>query len=300
MLSTAALIVNGKSRRGREWYEEAKATLEKSSLHLKQCELIRNPKQIEARIQQAIHDQIPLICVGGGDGTLSLVARHFIDSEAVLGVLPLGTGNSLARDLGIPANVQKACEIVLEGAPKAIDLGEVNGRTFVNVATIGLTTRIAEILDPDAKKRFGRAVYIVAIFKAVASHSPFLVDLEIEGEQHQFRTVQIVVGSGRYHGGPFPILPDASIRSGKLAGYVVTGTTRMTLIRYAWRLMRGRLADLPEVFPFEVEELSLSTIPRKRITIDGEVKMSTPAKFRSIPQAIRVMLPQEANLGPEI
>lgn len=298
MQSTAALIVNGKSRRGREWYELAKKVLQDTGFDLKIAELVREPKHIDRLIKQAIAEGIPLVCVGGGDGTLSMVASHFIGSQSVLGILPLGTGNSLARDLGIPPNVQEAARIIAEGAPKSIDLGEVNGRIFVNVATIGLSTRIAENLESGAKKRFGRFVYVGAILRALTTMKPFRITLRVNGEDREFKSVQTVIGSGRYHAGPFPILPDAGIRTGKLAGYVVIGNDRSALWRYAWRLLWGRHEELPEVYSFEAESLSVKTAPPRRITVDGEIKMQTPAEFRCLPLAIKVMLPKGADLDP--
>lgn len=297
-MNSTALIVNGKSRRGQEWYEQAKLALEEAGFKLEIAELVRDPKNMDRLVKSAIDKKIPLVCVGGGDGTLSMVAPHFIGSDSVLGVFPLGTGNSLARELGIPADVKTACQAITDGTAKSIDLGEVNGQVFVNVATIGLTTRIAESLDSTAKKRFGRLVYIGAIFRALVTLRSFEVTLAIGEERHKFKSVQVVVGSGRFHGGPFPILPDASIRNGKLAGYVVKGTTRLSLLRFAFRLLRGSHADLPEVFPFEVDSLELQTVPSRRITIDGEIKLKTPAKFKSLPAVLRVMVPKNADLDP--
>ncbi|MBC8066606.1 MAG: YegS/Rv2252/BmrU family lipid kinase [Chlorobia bacterium] len=293
MSQTAALIVNGKSRRGREWFAQAENALKEAGIELSISKLLKDPRQISPIVKDAIAKNTPLVCVGGGDGTFSAVAQHFIGKESILGVLPLGTGNSLARDLGINANVEEAVKTVIEGRVEHIDLGKVNNEYFVNVATIGLTTRIAEGLDDAAKKRFGRAVYLFAIIKAVASASPFRVSLTIEGKEHSFRSFQVVVGSGRYHGGPFPVTPEASIESGKLAGYVLTSTRRSVLLKYGINLWLKRQTEMPEVFQFEAETLMIKTIPVKRITIDGEIKIRTPGEFKILPAAIKVMAPNE-------
>lgn len=294
MHQTAALIVNGKSRRGREWFAQVEEGLENAGVDLEISKLLKDPRLISPLVKKAIRAEIPLICVGGGDGTFSAVAGHFIGSKSVLGVIPLGTGNSLARDLGIAADVETAIETILEGKPQRIDLGQVNDVTFVNVATVGLTTRIALELTDEAKKKLGRAVYLVAIAKAAFKSRPFMAELSLNGESHQFRTVQVVVGSGKFHGGPFEVTPESSIESGKLSGYVIQESGRGTLVRYGWSLFRGSHAELPEVFSFETEALSLSTTPPKRLTIDGEIKGTTPAVFKCLPHAISVMKQPDA------
>lgn len=291
MHQTGALIVNGKSRRGREWFSKAEDALKSAGINLEVSELLKDPRQISPLVKKAIKAEVPLVCVGGGDGTFSAVAEHFIGAKSILGVLPLGTGNSLARDLGIVADVDTAVDTILNGQPHEIDLGKVNDQVFVNVATIGLTTRIAEELSDDAKKKFGRAVYLIAIIKAAIKANPFMVDLELNGKKHHFRAHQVVVGSGQYHGGPFQVTPEASIESGRLSGYVLKSSGRGTLLRYAFGLLTGHHVQMPEVFEFNTETLTVSTNPKKRITIDGEIKSRTPAHFQVLPSAIRVMKP---------
>lgn len=284
------LIVNGKARRGREWFEIARRELEARDLELADARLARRPRDLVQGVQEAIANRIPLVCVGGGDGTLSMVAGLFRNSDSVLGLLPMGTGNSLARDLGIPSNLAAATEIATQGKPQSIDLGQVGDTVFVNVATVGLTTLIAENLDPDSKRRFGRAVYLVAMFKAVARGRRFLATLELPDGAQEHRSMQVVVGNGRFHAGPFPITPAAAIDSGRLAGYTVNTSRKAVLLRYALRLWHGSHVDMPEVVPFNVPCVRIATRPIRRITVDGEIKLHTPAEFRSLPGALRVMI----------
>jgi len=292
-MPTAALIVNGKSRRGREWYPQVLAKLREEGFELTETNLLRDPKLLDEHVKRAIKAKTPLVCVGGGDGTLSGACGLFVGSESTLGVLPLGTGNSLARDLGIKVDVNEACKVLTDGVVREIDLGVINDQRFVNVATIGLTTRIAESLDNEAKKKWGRMVYLTAIFKAVAKVKQFEVDLELPSGKQCMQAVQVVVGNGRFHGGPFPILPDAEIESGKLAGYVLTSLERGTLLRYGLSLVVGHHSDMKEVVPFEVKTLNIKTVPVKRITVDGETRLTTPAEFSVLHRAIRVMTPAE-------
>lgn len=291
-MRTAALIVNGKSRRGREWYSQVVSKLREEGFDLKDPKMVRNPNEISGLVESAIREKISLICVGGGDGTFSGVAGKFVGASSTLGVLPLGTGNSLARDLGIPADVDEACRVLVEGEEREIDLGMIGKEYFVNVATVGLTTRIAEGLNDEAKKRWGRFVYFSAIVKAVAKIKVFQATLELPSGKLETDAVQIVIGNGRFHAGPFPITPDAEIESGNLAGYVLTDMKRSTLLRYGLSLFGGRQVQMPEVTVFQEKTLGLSTKPVKRIIVDGEFGHRTPAKFKVLPGAIRVMAPR--------
>jgi diacylglycerol kinase (ATP) len=293
MQMQAALIVNGRARRGKEWYELARREFGSRDVNLTLTRLVNRPRQVESAVREAIEAQIPLVCVGGGDGTLNMVAGLFKDTNSVLGVLPMGTGNSLARDLGIPAVVSDAVDIALEGRTQAIDLGQVNGVPFVNVATVGLTTLIAENLDPTAKRRFGRAVYLVAMFRAVLQGRRFHLRLELPDGVQEHRSIQVVVGNGRFHAGPFPITPEAQIDSGYLSGYTVNTSRKSVLLRYAMRLWHGRHIDMEEVVPFCASELKLVTTPAKRITVDGEIRLRTPGEFRSLSGVLRVRMPLE-------
>lgn len=290
--SLAALIVNGKSRRGQEWFHQAEAKLRSLDIELVHSELVRNPKLVQSAVERAIHRQVPVVCVGGGDGTIGAVSKAFIGSTSTLGLLPLGTGNSLARDLAIPAEVNAACEVIKEGQSRMIDLGSVNGQYFVNVATIGLSTLIAEELDDEAKKRFGRIVYLVALFKAVAHGRRFSAQIVLPDETLQFRTMQVVIGNGRFHAGPFPITPDAEIDSGYLAGYSVNSSSRAVLMRYFLRLWHGRHIAMAEVVPFRAKEARVHTRPIKKITVDGEVGLRTPAELKIHPAVLAVLAPK--------
>jgi diacylglycerol kinase (ATP) len=292
--------VNGKSRTGQDWFPQVEQELRDGGLELAISKLHRDPSQVMPHIKEAIDKGIRLVCVGGGDGTLSGAAEHFINSESVMGVLPLGTGNSLARDLRIKINVKDACDTILNGREETIDVGEVNGATFLNVATIGLTALIAENLDDAAKKRFGRAVYLIAMIKALAKMRRFNAVIELpNGETHKFRSIQVVVGNGRFHAGPFPISPDASIESGYLSGYSVNTSRKGIFLKYLLSLWSGRNMDIPEVVPFHGTSLKITTQPYKRIVVDGEVKFKTPAECRILPGALKVMVPADAELGNE-
>jgi YegS/Rv2252/BmrU family lipid kinase len=287
----AVLIVNARSRRGREWFPLVKDALEEEGIRLHRALDLRDPSRIGVEVQSAVEAKVPLVVVGGGDGTFSLVAKHMAGSSSILGVLPLGTGNAFARDLEIPVDPQGASEVLLRGKVADVDLGRAGNDFFVNVATVGLTTRIAEQLSDEAKRRFGRMVYAIAIMRAVTRVRPFKATLLTPEEAISFETLQVVISSGRHHAGPFPVTPEAHITDRHLSGYALTTNKRSVLLKYALSLWGGRHVDLPEVTAFRTTRGRLETLPPKLVTVDGEIKLRTPLDFAVAPKAIRVAVP---------
>src|SRR5579859_1221173 len=155
----AVLIVNTKSRRGKELFQQAKTTLQQEGVNLVHSWEINRPREVMTKTQEVTERGIPLVIIGGGDGTLSGVTRYFIGSGSTLGVLPLGTGNQFARELGIAADVGAACRVLTQGQVAEVDVGVAGGDYFLTVATVGLTTLVAQDLTGAEKRRFGRLAY---------------------------------------------------------------------------------------------------------------------------------------------
>ena len=290
----AVLIINTKSRRGREWLGPVVEKLEHSpGITLVEKHASQDPNEIVRWTEVAVRRGLPLVIVGGGDGTFSSVARSFIGSKSALGVLPLGTGNQFARDLCIEAEVNQACTVLMEGIDLDVDVGLAGDGCFLNVATVGLTTVIARELTNNDKRRFGRIAYLFALTKAVRRVRPFRARLKSADIDESFETLQVVIGNGRFHGGPFPLAPDASIVSGELIVYALVGTSRWDLLRYAAKLPGGRHVELDNVQMFQSTGGELETKPIQRVTVDGETKLNTPIRFSISPRALRVRVPRE-------
>jgi YegS/Rv2252/BmrU family lipid kinase len=287
----AVLLVNTKSRRGQEWFEDAQTELRSLGVQLDAAMSFRRIEELIAEAKLGIERKAPLIIAGGGDGTFSAIAHMFVGCGTTLGVLPLGTGNAFARDLGIPANLPEACRIVAHGQVRAIDLGVINDDYFVNVATVGLTTKIAESLTVPMKRKYGRFVYAIAITRALRHIKPFIAKIETENGTRELETMQVVIGNGRYHAGPFLLSPEAQITEGKLTLYAVKASSKAALLRFALALPSGNQGALEEVYTEETTGGTLSTFPHMKVTVDGEVCPLTPIKFGIAPGAIRVAVP---------
>lgn len=292
-LKNAILICNAKSRRGKEWFPLVEEELVKRGFRLTGSYDLRDPDRMKPLVQKAVKDETPLIIVGGGDGSMSSTASLLKGSNSILGVLPLGTGNAFARDLGIPSEVVGACDVLENGIVVPVDLGIVGGQHFVNVATVGLSTRIAEALTDDAKKKFGRFVYFGAILKSIAGLRAFRARLQTDNGEHHFETMQIVFGSGRFHAGPFPVTKNAEIIDRHINGYALKGRQKSSWVKYAMHLFSGGHVDLPEVEEFSFVKGHLETEPRRRFVIDGEIGERTPTDISIDPGAVRVLVSKD-------
>ncbi len=287
----AVLYASGKSRRGSEEFQSAVEDLKKQGLEIMEAQLFRDPDELAKRVENAVKKATPLVIVGGGDGTLSMVVRHFVGSKSTLGILPMGTGNAFARDLSIPVNLAEACKVITQGKTDSIDLGYAGKDYFINVVTVGLSVRIAQELKGETKKKLGRAAYIFAMARALALVKPFRAKLVTPEQSLEFETLQVVIGNGRYHAGPFLLAEDARITDGKLSAYALATTNRAAFLKLAWAMRTGHQIDLPEVYSVTTGSGQLETFPTRKVVVDGEIVMSTPVDFKVVPEAIQVRVP---------
>lgn len=288
----AALIVNTRSRTGRQQFDRAVQQLRDHGIEVRPALAHRNTSALLASVREEVSRRTPLIVVGGGDGTLGAAAALIARSRSTLGVLPLGTGNQFARDLGIAAELDEAVKVIAGGRVACVDMGQVNENRFLTVATIGLSVMIARELTDEAKRRLGKWVYVAAMFRAMVRIRPFEVTLETDGEKRTLTTLQVVIGNGRFHAGPFPLAPDACLNAGRLIVYAIEGASKWHLFRYALSLPGGHHVDLPFVPVIHAGEGQITTGPSQRIVIDGEIAGKTPIRFKSDPQALQVMVPE--------
>ncbi len=291
-LKNAILIVNAGSNHGAQQYVAAKSMLVALGLREAYAWQMDRTADIQAKVSEAISEGVKLIIVGGGDGTLNSVVNLFVGTQAVLGVLPLGTGNQFVRDLGIEPALEPACKVLMEGKVSHVDLGTAGNGFFLNIATVGLTTLITEGLDESEKRRLGRFAYTYAIARAMLLVQPFRVTLTMPEGRCSFRALQVVVGNGRFHAGPFPVGTEATIVDGKLTAYVVASRSRWGLVWCALRLPGGHQDTLNEVHTFTTTDILLETKKPIRITVDGDIKYKTPMHFGIARRALRVMTPQ--------
>ncbi len=306
------LVVNTKSRSGREAFEFARRALAERGVPLVSCHAISRAPRLTDVLETALAHGARRFLVGGGDGTMSLVVSRLLGRDVTLGVLPLGTGNDFARSLGIPGTVEAGCDVIAQGYTARVDVGLANGRPFLNAASLGLASAIARRLTKRLKQRAGKLAYPVAAAAEVWEHQPFRVRMKADDQVVELMALQLVVGNGRYHGAGNVVAPEASLDDRRLDVYAIaapsvhngregTGLGHVqdisTLARLALMIRRGEHVEHPSVVTLRTSRLFVETEPVQDVNADGENVGHTPTLFELVPAALRVYAPPPAQ-GP--
>lgn len=252
--------------------------------------------QIGAAAQLAVEQGAKTLVAAGGDGTISAVVQAVTGSSVRLGVLPLGTFNHFAKDLHIPTEMAEAVRTIARGTPFRVDVGEVNGRVFINNASIGFYSRVVEKRD-EIRERLGYRKWR-ALLKAgliVFRRFPLIsVRVESREETHEFRTPLLFIGNNEY---PITLLnlgQRTALDRRTLSIYAVRSESRFGFVLLSLRALLGRLHAAGDFHFFLGRSLLVETTKRRlKIALDGEVaSMKPPLQFRIRAQAIEVMVPK--------
>jgi YegS/Rv2252/BmrU family lipid kinase len=282
--------VNPHARRGQEQLSEVIQRLRKLGLELIE-EIAEEPQQLPGIIRRYQH-QVDLVIVGGGDGTLNAAVEGLVATQLPLGILPLGTANDLARTLGIPTCLNKACKIIANGQIRRIDLGWVNGKYFFNVASLGLCVQITRKLTKAAKRRWGVWAYAATALRVLRQSQRFRAEIRLNGESIPVKTVQIAVGNGCYYGCGMKVVADAAIDDKLLDLYSLEIHHWWQILLLMLAIRRGRYNKRHGVRTLKGQEIEVHTHEPSAINTDGEITTYTPAKFRVMHKALAVLVPK--------
>ncbi len=249
-------------------------------------------------VRKAIAGNADIVAIGGGDGTLGSGAQALLGSAKPLGVLPLGTLNHFARDAGIPLDLGLAIETIRNGHVIEVDVGEVNGRIFLNNSSIGLyPTAVAEREELRHQSGGGKWLAMFSASANVFRRFPLLhVALHAEGQMVALTTPFVFVGNNRYEMSLLTLGTRASLQGGKLSVYVPRDGGRTGLLRLALRALIGRLDQERDFHSATLRELEIRTRRSSlRVSFDGEVtRMTSPIRYIIRPRALRVLVPVPA------
>ncbi len=292
----ALLLLNPGSRRGDDpGLVQAREQLQAGGLELVPA-APENAEQL-ASIIARYRDEVDLVIIAGGDGTLNAAAGSLHQYRLPLGILPMGTANDLARTLRIPENLERATRIILDGYHREVDLGLVNDHYFFNVAHIGLGTEITHELSASAKKHWGVFSYLKTFFTALRHSRNFWITLTVDGEPQHMRTIHVAVGNGCYYGGGNLVDEQARIDDGRLVLYSLKPLRIRQLLLIAPLLRLGKQRRAKEVYTAHGTDIRIRTTRPREVHADGEHLTWTPANFRVLPAAIHVLAPRPDGAG---
>jgi YegS/Rv2252/BmrU family lipid kinase len=228
-----------------------------------------------------------------GDGLVGCVAGVLRNRpEAVLGILPGGRGNDFARVLGIPRDAVAACDVIAGGTERVLDVGDVEGRTFIGIASFGFDS-VANKIANEAPSRLGNLVYAYAALRALAGWKPARFDLELDGERHTFTGYSVACANSKAYGGGMFVAPDAELDDGMLDVVVCEDLPKRRFLRNLPKVFDGSAVNEPEVHVFRVARARVDADRPFVIYADGDPIGELPAEISVAARALRVLVPAE-------
>lgn len=255
--------------------------------------------QMEARARKALRDGVDAIVAGGGDGTVSCVAGVVAGTQTPLGVLPLGTLNHFAKDTGIPADLEAAVGTIAAGHVRALDIGEVNGETFINTSCLGFYPPVVQERDRQ-RKHLGRGKWpaaLAALIKVLPRVHALRLAIIVDG-QTLYRTTRLVfVGNNEYRMSVFTQGERKGLDSGLLYLYLVKRPSRLLLLRLALRALWSDVGNTEDFESFSVPSFTIENRRKSQrkvlVFLDGEVKsLAPPLLYRVRAKELLVLAPE--------
>ncbi|MEO7278127.1 MAG: YegS/Rv2252/BmrU family lipid kinase [Sphingomicrobium sp.] len=253
------------------------------------------------RCKAAVKRGDQLVIVGGGDGTISAAAGALAGTGTTLGIVPLGTLNHFARDLGLPDAIEEAVSLIAKGTTRRVDVAEMNGRVFINNSAIGLYPMM--VIDRDVqRKRAGRSKRLAMILAAIRTLARFKhrrLTLTVNDQKAQVDTPLLFVGNNDYRIDLKAAGQRESIEDGQLSVLIMRSRSRVGFVAASVRALFNRSRDDDMVTLDGVERLRVSSRrPHLAVSLDGEVlRTAPPLDYKIRKQALRVIAPKRGKDG---
>ena len=236
----------------------------------------------------------------GGDGTVGEVATglHLGGGVPRLGIVPAGTGNDLARSLGLPTDVEQAAAVAVAGRTIDLDLirvsrgdADAQPRFVANVAVTGFCGRIGDAMSPTFRRRLRPVAYPLAALRQLRDLRPYSVRLEIDGQAVEAKALMVILANGAYAGGKVRLAPDAATGDGRLDLVIIHAMSPPKLATLVPRVLLGRHAGHTGVSIYRAAAVRMESEPAMWINLDGDTWRAGPASFRVVPGALQVAVP---------
>lgn len=256
------------------------------------CEPSSSPEDLVRIAAEASRGGYDRVVICGGDGTLNLALREFDLAAGVVALIPTGSGDDFARVLGIPRTIDGACETVLRGTVREVDVALANDLRYVGVAGFGFDSEVAEYANRRVKFLRGSLVYLYAIVRVLPRFRPLQVRLSRDGKTRYEAIMFAAVGNSRQYGGGIRITPEARVDDGELDLCIVHQTSRVQLLKTLPRAYTGGHVKSPFVETRRGREFHFASDVPLAVYADGEPLTSTPVTFALSEQRLRIVVPQ--------
>jgi diacylglycerol kinase (ATP) len=255
----------------------------------------KDSEDLGVLVRDRINKGVDLVVACGGDGTVGAVANALVGTDTLLGIVPMGTANVLARELEIPLDVNLACGLLVGDHEVArIDVMKVGGRHYLTQVGVGLDALMIRDTPAEHKRRFGKAAYLWTAARHLFGHQPQRFFLEIDGKSRKTRASQVIVANvGTLGQPPFRWGPDIQVDDGMLDVCVVKAKTLLHYGALFWHVIRGKHRADPNVrYDRARHSVAITSNKVTLVQADGEVLGETPVRIEVVPGALRVIVPK--------
>lgn len=280
-------------RAGALWFDLCRLS---RGCHLK---LTKGPGNATKKAARAAQSGSPVVIAAGGDGTINEVINGLVGTDTALGILPTGTANVLARELGIPLDLKGAWEVIRAGHTTTVDLVRVDYesatgpavRHLVQLGGIGLDAHIVRNVTHQAKNRWGALSYVIEALKSWNAPLPE-ISLELDGSEKVTGSF-VLIGNGRFYGGPFTVFHKASMSDGLLDLCVFQSRAPLDLLVYLQAVLRGVHHKTTGIIYRHAHEVAVTSPSPVPVEVDGEFVGCLPGLLRVEPAALRILVPAQ-------
>jgi len=245
----------------------------------------------EARIfaRDSIGNGFAAIVVAGGDGTINEVAGVLAGSDEILGIIPLGTANVLAAEIGVSTNPEQIASVIAGGKQKSIHIGEISNRRFVMMAGVGFDAQVVAGVTPGLKRLTGKFAYVAATLSEFIHHKPARLRLTLDGVE--MSAASAVIANGHYYAGRFVLAPDARLEEAAFHVCLFERAGRWNVLRYALAMALGTISRLPDVRIVKAGSGVIHSSENEPVQADGDIVGKTPIAFALSPGSLSMLVP---------
>lgn len=245
--------------------------------------------------QIAVERKYDLVIAAGGDGTINEVVNGLAEQEyrPTLGIIPVGTTNDFARAIGVPRNIDGACDVIVEGNSVPIDIGRINDKYFVNIAGGGRLTELTYEVPSKLKTMLGQLAYYLKGMEMLPSIRPTEVSIEYDGKLFEGEIMLFLVSLTNSVGGFEKLAPDSSLNDGLFDLLILKKANLADFIKVATLAIRGEHINDPHVLYTKANRVKVNPTEKMQINLDGEYGGLLPGEFVNLYKHINVLVSKE-------
>lgn len=257
---------------------------------------VQHSEGLEHGVEQALRaidaGEVPVVL--SGDGLIGAVGGAMAGSETPLGIVPCGRGNDLARVLGIPDDPERAAAVLLGGHSRRIDVGEVNGKRFLGIASVGFDSDANRIANENRLLK-GHLVYAYAALRTLAGWKPARFTIKVDDETLRLTGYSVAAANSGVYGGGMRLAPDARVDDGEFDVVAVGAVGKLRFVGNLPKVFKGTHVEKEEVRVFRASHLELTASRPFDVYADGERLTELPATLRVLPRSLDVLVPAQAH-----